>query len=178
MKRTKILLVISLALLLVIFAGCKKNSTLPVEEVQTPPAAQPAEAWAPDTTDFVAADLEAEMARKIKENLKVLYFEFNKYDLTSESLQKLQVAADFLKQNPQLRVRLDGHADEIGTTEYNMALGEKRANAARDVLVRYGISSSRMETTSFGREMPVNPNCGGDEACHALNRRVEYTVIK
>jgi peptidoglycan-associated lipoprotein len=110
--------------------------------------------------------------------LQVLYFELDKYDLTSESLQKLRIAAEFLKEQSQIRVRLDGHADERGTTEYNMALGEKRATAVRDVLVRYGIDSQRLETTSFGRERPVNANCGDNEACHSMNRRVEYTVIK
>jgi len=122
--------------------------------------------------------LEAELARKIRENLQVLYFELDKYDLTSESLQKLRIAADFLKEQTQIRVRLDGHADERGTTEYNMALGEKRANAVRDVLIRHGVDTRRIETTSFGREKLVNPNCDGNESCHALNRRVEYTVIK
>lgn len=180
MKKTKLLLVISLATLAVIFAGCKKNSSLPVETVEPEPQPQPvAEVWeAPDTTNFAEVDLEAQMAQMIKDNLQVLYFELDKYDLTSESLQKLQVAADFLKKQPQLRIRLDGHADERGTTEYNMALGEKRANAARDVLSRYGVAVQRMETTSFGREKPVVECIQGDEPCHSQNRRVEYTIIK
>jgi len=179
MKKAKVLLVISLAVLVAVITGCRKNASLPVVEVAETPRPQPAQTWtAPDTTAFSAVDLEAEMARKIRENLQVLYFELDRYDLTQESLQKLQVAANFLRQYPQLRIRLDGHADERGTTEYNMALGEKRANAARDALIRLGTERQRMETTSFGRERPVNPNCGGNEACHGLNRRVEYTIIR
>jgi peptidoglycan-associated lipoprotein len=180
MKKTKTRLVISLVALLMLFAGCKKNATMPVEVVEEPAPQPVVEEVKPKEPDPVwsPVDLEAELARLIKENLQVLYFALDKYDLTSESLQKLQIAANFLKQQPQLRVRLDGHADERGTTEYNMALGEKRARAAFDVLVRHGVARDRMETTSFGRERPVNSHCMGDEACHSLNRRVEYTVIK
>jgi len=176
MKKTKMLLVISLMALAVIFTGCRKNAAMPVETAPPPP---PPPVWeAPDTTAFSEVDLEAEFARQVRENLQVLYFEYDRYSLTSESLQKLQVASAFLRQHAQLRIRLDGHADERGTTEYNMALGEKRANAAFDALVRLGIERARMETTSFGRERPANPNCSGDDACHALNRRVEYTIIR
>jgi peptidoglycan-associated lipoprotein len=176
MRKVKMLLVLSAVVLCLVFAGCKKKGAMPVEAVEPPP---PAQVWEPDTTTFTPqVDLEAELARRIRENLQVLYFEYNKYDLTSESLQKLRIAADFLKEESQIRIRVDGHADERGTTEYNMALGEKRANAVRDVLIRYGIDTRRIETTSFGREKPVNAYCAGDEACHSLNRRVEYTVIK
>jgi peptidoglycan-associated lipoprotein len=168
------LLVISLPVLCLFFAGCKKAAPMPVE---TPPPPPP-QVWEPDTTKFSEVDLEAELARRIKENLQTLYFDLDKYDLTSESLQKLRIAAEFLKEQSQIRVRLDGHADERGTTEYNMALGEKRAIAVRNALTRYGIDSQRLETTSFGRERPVNLNCGGNESCHSMNRRVEYTVIK
>jgi len=178
MRKTKLLSAALLAGLCVIFAGCgKKQTTVPVERVETPPP--PVQKWENvDTTSFKEVDLEAELMRKIRENLLVLYFEYNKYDLKDESLQKLRKAADFLKSQQQIRVRLDGHADERGTTEYNMALGEKRAKAVRDVLVRLGIDAKRIETVSFGRERPVNHNCGGDESCHALNRRVEYTIIQ
>jgi len=179
MKKTRMLLLISLVVLVMLFAGCKKKSTMPVETAEPVPAPKPVQTWeAPDTNTFSAVDLEAELARKIKENLQVLYFEYDQHNLTNESLQKLQIASNFLKQQPQLRIRLDGHADERGTTDYNMALAEKRARAVFDVLVRYGIERARMETTSFGREKPAHPNCGGNESCHALNRRVEYTVIK
>jgi peptidoglycan-associated lipoprotein len=178
MKKTKILSIISLAILC-IFVGCKKNTTMPVEKVESPSVSTPAQTWDDhDTTSFAEVDLESEMAGKIKENLQVLYFEYNQSDLTSESLQKLQTAASFLKEQSQIRIRLDGHADERGTTEYNMALGEKRATTVRDVLTRYGIDIKRIEATSFGREKPANPDCDGNDACHSLNRRVEYTIIK
>ena len=177
MKKTKFLLTALLAGLCIIFAGCKKQSTMPVETVDTPPP-PPVQKWdSVDTTSFREVDLEGDLARKIRENLQVIYFEYDSYELSEESLQKLRTASDFLKSQPQIRVRLDGHTDEKGTTEYNMALGENRAKAVYNVLTRFGIDSKRIETVSFGREKPVNPNCGGVESCHSLNRRVEYTVI-
>ena len=179
MKKSKVLLVISLAVLVMFSAGCRRNAALPVQEVVERPAPQPVQTWTADTTAFTPqVDLEAEMARKIAANLQTIYFELDKYDLSNASLQKLQVAANFLREYQQIRVRLDGHADERGTTEYNIALGERRAQAVFNALVRFGVDRSRMETTSFGRERPVQPCREGDEPCHSLNRRVEYTVIR
>ena len=179
LKRNTLLL--SLAVLALFFVACSKKSAIQVETA--PQTQQPVQVWEEpiDTTSFSEVDLDGELARKINENLQVLYFEFDSYELNSESLQKLQVAAEFLGVEQQLRIRLDGHADERGTTEYNMALGEKRAQAVQAVLVRLGVDNRRIETTSFGRERPANPNCSGNlesDPCHALNRRVEYTVIR
>ena len=106
-----------------------------------------------------------------------LYFEYNKYDLTSESLERLATAARFMQAEPTLRVRIDGHADERGTAEYNMALGEKRAKAVEAYLERYGVEGIRLEVTSFGKEKPAQYCSEGDEECQSLNRRVEYMVL-
>jgi peptidoglycan-associated lipoprotein len=97
----------------------------------------------------------------------VVYFDFDKYDLTAESRAVLLAHADKLK----VAVRLEGHADERGSREYNMALGEKRANAVRDFLVTQGVSGSSLETVSFGEEQPAV--VGSDESSWAQNRRVE-----
>src|SRR5690606_26275542 len=100
----------------------------------------------------------------------VVYFEFDKYDLTAESRAVLLAHADKLK-GASVAVRLEGHADERGSREYNMALGEKRANAVRDFLVTQGVSGASLETVSFGEEQPAAT--GSDEASWAQNRRVE-----
>lgn len=183
MIKKETLLLFFVVVFIAVFAGCKKKSTIPVEEApateQKPVVVQTWEDT--DTSSFSEVDLDAELAKQISENLQVLYFEYDSYELNGESLQKLRVASDFLKEQQQIRIRLDGHADERGTTDYNMALGENRATTVRDVLVRFGIDIRRIETTSFGKEKPANLNCDGNletSACHALNRRVEYTVIK
>jgi len=100
----------------------------------------------------------------------VVYFEFDKYDLTAESRAVLLAHADKLK-GASVAVRLEGHADERGSREYNMALGEKRANAVRDFLVTQGVSGASLETVSFGEEQPAV--VGSDDASWAQNRRVE-----
>jgi peptidoglycan-associated lipoprotein len=100
----------------------------------------------------------------------VVYFDFDKYDLTAESRAVLLAHADKMK-GASVAVRLEGHADERGSREYNMALGEKRANAVRDFLVTQGVNGSSLETVSFGEEQPAV--VGSDDASWAQNRRVE-----
>ena len=100
----------------------------------------------------------------------VFYFDFDKATLRSESRAALQQHADNLRNNPK-RIRLEGHADERGTREYNMALGERRANAVRDFLVLNGVDAGLIEVISYGEEAPAA--FGSDEASMALNRRVE-----
>ncbi len=100
----------------------------------------------------------------------VVYFDFDQYTLTAESRAVLLAHAEKLK-GSSVAVRLEGHADERGSREYNMALGEKRANAVRDFLVTQGVSGSSLETVSFGEERPVAT--GHDESSWSQNRRVE-----
>lgn len=100
----------------------------------------------------------------------VVYFDFDQYSLTAESRAVLLAHADKLK-GASVAVRLEGHADERGSREYNMALGEKRANAVRDFLVTQGVNGSSLEVVSFGEEQPAAT--GSDEASWAQNRRVE-----
>jgi peptidoglycan-associated lipoprotein len=100
----------------------------------------------------------------------VVYFDFDQYALTAESRAVLLAHADKLK-GASVAVRLEGHADERGSREYNMALGEKRANAVRDFLVTQGVNGSSLEVVSFGEEQPAAT--GSDEASWAQNRRVE-----
>lgn len=100
----------------------------------------------------------------------VFYFDFDKATLRPESRAALQQHAANLRSNPK-RIRLEGHADERGTREYNMALGERRANAIRDFLVLNGVDAGMIEVISYGEEAPAA--FGSDEAAMAQNRRVE-----
>lgn len=100
----------------------------------------------------------------------VVYFDFDQYALTAESRAVLLAHAEKLK-GASVAVRLEGHADERGSREYNMALGEKRANAVRDFLVTQGVSGSSLEVVSFGEEQPAAT--GHDESSWSQNRRVE-----
>ena len=86
-----------------------------------------------------------------------VFFATNKSSLTTASRATLRKQATYLRKNKNLNVTIEGHADERGTREYNLALGERRANAARDYLMTYGISGKRISTISYGKEKPVNP---------------------
>tara|TARA_Y100000813_G_scaffold195470_1_gene177316 strand:- start:423 stop:899 length:477 start_codon:yes stop_codon:yes gene_type:complete len=86
-----------------------------------------------------------------------IFFATNKSSLTTASRETLRKQATYLRKNKSLNVTIEGHADERGTREYNLALGERRANAAKDYLMTYGISGKRISVISYGKEKPVNP---------------------
>ena len=100
-----------------------------------------------------------------------IYFDFDKTELTSKSLQILKSVADALNENSNLNIVLAGHADERGTREYNLALGQRRAEAVSQYLELNGINKNRIVVKSFGEEMPLA--LGNDEESYAKNRRVE-----
>ena len=106
----------------------------------------------------------------INSNYPVFYFDFDRATLNSQSRAALSIHAEILKNNGD-SVRLDGHADERGSREYNIALGERRANAVRDFLVLQGVSSSNIETVSYGEERPAI--VGNSESSWSQNPRVE-----
>lgn len=107
---------------------------------------------------------------------RTIYFEFDSAKLTSESIEILETHGNFIAGNGEVSVRLEGHADERGSREYNIALGDRRAQSVRRVLLFQGASSDQVETVSYGEEQPVMS--GHDEESWGKNRRVEmiYTV--
>lgn len=109
-------------------------------------------------------------------NLETVQFPFDSANLTSSARSVLQNNADCIQQD-NLRVQIEGHCDERGTTEYNLALGERRANAVRDYLTSLGVPRDRISTTSYGDQRLVR-NCGetGPESCHQVNRRAEFNI--
>lgn len=107
--------------------------------------------------------------------LKEIYFDFDRYDLRPDARETLKANAAWLKGNPSARIEIEGHADERGTNEYNLALGAKRAQASKDYLVTLGISAQRMSTISYGEELPV---CREQtEECWQRNRRARFVII-
>ena len=98
-----------------------------------------------------------------------IFFATNKSSLTTASRATLRKQATYLRKNKNLNVTIEGHADERGTREYNLALGERRANAAKDYLMTYGISSDRISVLSYGKERPVDS--GSNPLAWSKNRR-------
>ena len=105
-----------------------------------------------------------------------VFFATNKSSLTTASRATLRKQATYLRKNKKLNVTIEGHADERGTREYNLALGEKRANAARDYLMTYGISGKRVSVISYGKERPVNS--GSTPLAWSQNRRSVTVKVK
>jgi peptidoglycan-associated lipoprotein len=106
--------------------------------------------------------------------LKDIGFNFDSAALSDNARATLKANADWLKANPSARIQIEGHCDERGTAEYNMALGAKRAQAAMDYLATLGIAGNRMSTTSYGEEIPVCKESA--ESCWVKNRRARFVV--
>jgi peptidoglycan-associated lipoprotein len=126
------------------------------------------------TPGAVAAVPPAALPPALRATLRDINFEFDRYDLTEESRRALDELAQALKANPQFTVLIEGHADERGTVEYNLALGEQRAQAAKRHLVAAGVEASRIDTISYGEQRPIE--AGHDELSWAINRRAHFVV--
>jgi peptidoglycan-associated lipoprotein len=108
--------------------------------------------------------------------LKDIYYDYDRYDLSADARTILRANADWLKANPNTRVEIEGHCDERGTNEYNLALGAKRAQAAREYLVTLGVVGGRLSTISYGEEIPVCKDASED--CWKQNRRVRFVILQ
>ena len=144
----KILLVVFASLVLTACATQKKQTGQMQGDVYT----------GTDTVEYLATG--------VKDRV---FFATNKSVLTTASRDTLRKQAAWLRKNKDITVTIEGHADERGTREYNLALGERRANQAKDYLMTYGISGSRLSTISYGKERPVNS--GSDPLAWSQNRR-------
>jgi peptidoglycan-associated lipoprotein len=104
--------------------------------------------------------------------LKDVHFGYDAYELDANARDVLAANAEWLKENPGTRTEIEGHCDERGTIEYNLALGARRAKAAKDYLVSLGVSPDRLSTISYGEELPLCRDMS--ESCYARNRRVHF----
>jgi peptidoglycan-associated lipoprotein len=131
--------------------------------VPPPPAAPPP----PPKPSATIADL-------FRDNVREVLFDYDKANIRADQVSKLQSSAAFLTQNPGVRLMIEGHADERGSQEYNLALGDQRANAVKQFLVAQGIAESRMSTVSYGEE---RPQCSEQtEDCFQRNRRADFRM--
>jgi peptidoglycan-associated lipoprotein len=110
------------------------------------------------------------------QNVKDIFFDYDSYDIRSDAQSTISQDANFLNQHPALKVVIGGYCDERGSTEYNLALGENRANAAKQALVTAGVSPDRLRTVSYGKEKQFCTE--HDESCWQLNRRAQFSLDK
>lgn len=117
---------------------------------------------------------EAALLEEARRMIKDVFFAFDSSELDETAVSQLRNNAKWLIENQGVSVMIEGHCDERGTYEYNMALGERRANVTKSFLEKAGVASSRLETVSFGEERPFDP--GHDEAAWAKNRRAHFVA--
>jgi peptidoglycan-associated lipoprotein len=181
MKQICVLIVVSMILLV----GCAPKT---IETVQKPTTSITERSLSEQ--DGTARDrrgiTEEELARAERERLareqegkvealmKDINFEYDSYVISSSELPKINAVGNYLRQNGEIKVVAEGHCDERGTVEYNLALGQKRAEAVKAYLVKMGIDGGRIRTISFGAEVPVDP--GHTEAAWAKNRRAHFKI--
>ena len=171
MRRTSL---IAIAAALSLTAGCAHRRTAAELPPQPPSATETAEGQIQDNGIAPAAvpGSRRDFLQTVPSDR--VFFDTDSYSLDAQSRSTLDAQAAWLVRNAAVRVTIEGHADERGTREYNLALGDRRANAARDYLESRGIAASRMQTISWGKERPANP--ASNEEAWAQNRRA-VTVV-
>jgi peptidoglycan-associated lipoprotein len=132
--------------------------------VNAPTAEAPPPAAAPNVSELFS------------QNVQDAFFDLDKSDLTDSSRQALTKDAEFLRSYPQVKVSIEGHCDERGSTEYNLGLGQRRADAAKNFLISLGVSADRLTTTSWGKERPFCTD--HNETCWAQNRRAHFVMVQ
>jgi peptidoglycan-associated lipoprotein len=174
MKKSTVSLLIALVFLLMLNA-CAKKPVAPVAEIAPAApvvlneAADSGKAPAGPSTEPVSET--AAPAGSVL-NLEKIFFEFDAYTLTPQSREILARNAEWLRQNPAARLTVEGHCDERGSHEYNLALGQRRADVAKNYLVSLGVAAERLTGISYGEERPAA--AGSDESAWSQNRRAEF----
>lgn len=167
MRKASVLLVGILVLLLI--SSCGKKPA-PVEEPTPPVVTEPETPSPPPPTS------DDDITKRVitQDALKPIYFDFDRYDLRAGDREMLNKNAAVLKQYPLAKIRIEGNCDERGTVEYNLALGEKRARAAKDYLVNLGIDPERISIITYGKERANR--CYGED-CWSKDRKDDFVVI-
>jgi peptidoglycan-associated lipoprotein len=151
--------------------ACKKEPPASLPPDPTPTAtSSPID----DGTGAAALGTQAHFVNAVN-GQNVIYFDTDQYNVDSADAAALQTQAAYLNQYPQISITVEGHCDERGTREYNLALGERRANAAKNYLVSLGVAANRISVISYGKERPVA--LGSNEAAWAQNRRAVSVVV-
>ena len=173
MRRSPWMLIFLLAaavMMLAVAQGCSsRRKSAPPAEVTPPPGQTET---TPETTEEAPPRPPAAEEDNVQGRLQDAFFDFDDASLRDDAKQALEADAKYMESRPRQNVIIEGHCDERGSVEYNLALGEKRARAAKEYLVSYGISGSRMTTISYGKERPFDS--GHNEEAWAKNRRAHF----
>lgn len=143
-----------------------RPSTLPLPETASPST---------DVTGTIPPPEPIRKAGALASELEMVHFDYDKSDLRPDALPILDRNAEWLLQHPGLQVQIEGHCDERGTIEYNLALGQRRAESVREYLIKKGVDANIIHTISYGKERPLA--FGDSDADHNLNRRAQFLVF-
>lgn len=175
MKR--IFLMVTVALFLSACGSAVKLDNVPVEDKSGSAVnTMPDNAAGSGVGNGSVSSVDLEKAKRdafMNSTTRIVYFDYDSFVIRSEFLPVLEAHAKFLKANPSMRVSLEGNTDDRGGREYNLSLGQKRAEAVRTALVRLGVADSQMEAVSFGKEKPAV--IGNSEEAMSKNRRTEIS---
>jgi peptidoglycan-associated lipoprotein len=156
---------------LTLAAGCKSK---PPEQPPAAPAPT-TDTSGVDNADATVGDTDAGPSGELLSK-RIVYFDFDRADIRADSQSVVAAHAAYLAKSPNQKVRLEGHADERGSREYNIGLGERRGQAVRRALALQGVAETQLSTVSYGEERPAA--AGSDEQAYAANRRVEIVYLK
>lgn len=169
--RTALVVLLTAALAAWLAASCAKKAT-EAPPTAAPVPAQPAPTPAPTPT--TPAPTTPAATQVTSSDFAPAFFDYDSATLRDDARAALDANARLLRENSDMRITIEGHCDERGTVEYNQALGERRGQAAQEYLVAAGISASRMDVVSYGKDRPFDQ--GHDERAWAANRRAHFTV--
>jgi peptidoglycan-associated lipoprotein len=170
-KQLNLFIMITLTAFLAV--GCAKKATeTPAETAAPAPVAQPA-APVQESMPMTETEVKDTSSAAVADLVRI-HFDFDSYVLSADARTTLQQNAAILKAGMGLKVRVEGHCDERGSDDYNLALGERRAQSAVDYLVTLGVPASQLSTISYGEMQPLDP--GHSEAAWSKNRRAEFVA--
>jgi peptidoglycan-associated lipoprotein len=159
----------------VALGACSKKQPPAAPQPQAPPPVQQPQAQPqPTPVRDDSAEREAAMRRMREVLEQVVHFDYDESTIRADAQERLAAKVPYLRQNAGIRIRIEGHADERGSVEYNLALGMRRANAVRDYLTGFGLDAARFDVTSYGEDRPMAQ--GSNEDAWAMNRRAEFRV--
>ncbi len=171
MKRYLVLFLVLMLAALMVLPACSKKEAPPVEEDITPAEEVPPPPPPPVEEEELDAIEEEELETLVLEDI---FFDYDKYSIKGEFKIVLEANADLLMLREDAVLVIEGHCDERGTSEYNLALGEKRAKAVMDFYIAFGIGADRLSMISYGEERPFE--YGHDEEAWAMNRRAHMLI--
>ncbi len=179
----RIVMGLVIVMALFVFGGCAKKAQVPPgpEEVERVDVEEVPREAVPSVQGDAAEELTEESLRaqarqELQDRLEDIHFDFDKYNIRPDARRILKKNYQILQEAPGAELFIEGHCDERGTVEYNLALGQRRANAARDYMISLGMGAAQISTVSYGEERPLDPR--STEEAWAKNRRCHFVILK